>query len=204
MTAVDVDPVEPTAVEPAKPAPPPPPPPPPRSGVTAPNPSSTVPTVRPKGFKPSGLKVVGLGAAAVLFLIFGVMVLMGGGSSSAPKDPIAPGVDELIETSPLLWWPPLTRPMKAFVGDSRAAQEVFARKVNDMIKDGVNPCDVWATKTTYIEITFQRRWTVDYPVPAFECPRSEIGTYIPPPSAGGTAPAAPGATPTTKPAAKGE
>lgn len=141
------------------------------------------------------LVTVGL-VALVAFITMlagcGALLTRGGGSSAPKTTPttIVPGVDEFAETNPFVWYPEPTPTAWALIGTSRETRLKFAEKVNDIVeqrdpetgKKVANACEVWITGQPGglgVEVTYQRRWTLSYPVPAFICPRGPDGAYAP-------------------------
>lgn len=138
-----------------------------------------------------------LGAIAMVVLVL-AMGFVGCGALAMKRSPagteasststtIAPGADELTELNPGVWFPEYTSTARELIGPGRDKRLEFAKKVNDMVfpppelkQPPVPACEIWMNKDVYVEVTWAKRWTADYPVPVFRCPRSDTGAYLPP------------------------
>lgn len=216
-------------------APPPPPPPPPdANNIVAPQvPARSVgperpqgtPSVSPEPARAQGngvrWRLVALVVCLPLLFMVGCGVLFssaGGGDSStaATSTTAVGGGDELAEVSPSVWYPEYTDTARELIGPGREARLLMAQKVKTIVdtKDEqgrqiATPCELFMRKDVVIEITFQRRYTEEFPVPVFVCPRGADGAYTPPvaptpttaaPGAGAVAPTAGSAVAPAKPA----
>lgn len=195
MTVTE-EPAEPAAEQPWQP--PPPPQVPARSaGPQRPQGSAPVSPTPVRASRPrvGRAALVGGVVLVTLFSGCGALLMSGGGDSASPTSTtVAPGVDEMIEVSPTVWYPELTPTARALIGDTREQRLLFAGKVKAIVeqvdpetrKPVANPCELWLSAYpggVGAELTFQRHWTPAHPVPVFECAREEDGSYAPPVSA---------------------
>lgn len=178
-------------------APPPPPPDAPQAPQRAQGPArpgaepSPTPSLA-RGGRPQLWKLGALATGIFLLMCFagcGALIMSrspDGSEASATSTTLAPGADELTELNPGVWFPEYTTTARELIGPGRDKRLEFAKKVNDMVypptksQPAVPPCEIWMNKDVYVELTWQKRWTPDYPVPVFRCPRSDSGAYLPP------------------------